>query len=190
MKRSYKGLFEDWEVAIAVKLVKKYQRDWPFLKRDGQDDLIQECLIYWIEHKPTYDSTKNASRQTYMAGVLKKHLSHFKERAYADKRKPIYLTDSIDELMDNEDSSPSAKKKIEPAILHDASIGIDLSLALNQLTSDQRLICRLLLEEDLSPNQISQKLSKHHSHIYREIRRIQLLFESAGLREYLKKNLR
>ncbi|GAG67722.1 unnamed protein product, partial [marine sediment metagenome] len=41
MTLKYKKLFQNWEIAIAKKIVYKYQEKHECLKREGFDDLLQ-----------------------------------------------------------------------------------------------------------------------------------------------------
>ncbi len=186
MSQKYKGLFEKWEEDIAGWIVGDFQRAWHLLRKDGKDDLVQECLIYWLEKKVSYDSSLGVSQKDYMRGVLKNHLWNIKDRIYAKKRKAIYDTESVDECFLDEDSATPTKKKREPAVEPGVSLKIDMALAIASLTPKQIQICKMLREEDISSLEISRRLKTHHSTIQREKRRIQKLFEQRGLRVYLK----
>ena len=185
MSLNYRGLFEGWEIAVAKKLVSDYQRNWPLLRREGFDDLLQECLTYWLKEKAGYDSTREASQKTFMGKVVRNFLSDFADKVCAQKRKLLYETESLDEYFDESENSVSDNKKYEPYVIKDNSIGIDISIAFQKLTPDQRAICEMLRDEDLSPLEISKHLKKHHSYVYREIGRIRQIFEKQGLKGYL-----
>jgi len=41
------ALFEDWEIAVAKKLVDQFKRKWRCFAKDDFEDLLQECLSHW-----------------------------------------------------------------------------------------------------------------------------------------------
>jgi len=184
---NYEGVFEGWEIAVAKKLVLEFQNKWPSLRQEGFEDLVQECLVYWFKEKSSYDPKRGASQKTFMGRIVRYFLSDFADKASAYKRKLLYETESLEEYFSNEEDSPSEKPKYIPSVTENHSISLDLASALQELTPEQRTICEMLQESDLSPLQISQQLNKHHSHVYREIERIRQLFEDKGLKVHLKK---
>lgn len=186
MSEEYKGLFESWEIAVTKKIISEFLWKYPLLKQEGFDDLVQECLIHWLSKRAVCDLGSKSKPKTYMGRVIKNYLFHIKDKVYSVKRTLTYQCQSLDEYINTDDSSAAARKKHEPSILANPSLSIDISNALQKLTSDQKAICRLLVEEGLSPLQVSQQLKKHHSHVYREIQRIRQFFEKEGLKDYLR----
>lgn len=187
---NYGGLFESWELAVAKKVINDYRKKHRCLEREGFDDLLQECLIHWLDVRDRYDPGRGASKKTYMAEVIGNVLGQLATKARTDKRKTIYESISLDQPLNDEEDSPALKDKIPqssdalPQI--DSELKIELSKAYQKLTPQQQELCRLLGEEGMSISEASRRLDKHRMIIYREIERIRELFEKDGLKDYLK----
>jgi RNA polymerase sigma-70 factor (ECF subfamily) len=182
MKLSYGNLFQDWEVGIVKKIVSEYRRKWKCLERDGFDDLVQECLIHWLDVRDKYNPNKDAAIQTFMARVIRNRLSDLVKEGSREKRKAFYQSRSLYELTD--DIASSGKNIIDDFIAEELN-----SKVLNvfeKLTLDQRKLCELLLEEDMNINKASRYFQKHRSCIYDDVKKLRDLFEKEGLRDYLK----
>ena len=187
---NYGGLFESWELAVAKKVINDYRKKYKCLEREGFDDLLQECLIHWLDVRDRYDPARGASKKTYMAEVVGNVLGQVAAKARTDKRKTIYESVSLDEPLSDEADAPTLKDKIPqsndalPQI--DSELKIELSKAYQKLTPQQQELCRLLGEEGMTISEASRRLDKHRMIIYREIERIRELFEKEGLKDYLK----
>ena len=188
MKAKYEGLFEGWEIAIAKKMVNEFQQKWRHFRKDECEDLLQECLFCWFNERDKYDPERGASKETYMSRIVKYRLLKLREKAYAEKRRLMYESESLDEYIDPDDSSPSANKKHQPSTSIEPGLGIDLAAVLKKLTPEQQQICAMLQYEDISILQISKRLKKNHNYVYREAQRIRKVFEAEGLKGYLEKN--
>jgi len=187
---NYGGLFESWELAVAKKVINDYRKKHRSLEREGFDDLLQECLIHWLDVRDRYDPGRGASKNTYMAKVIASALRKLVEKANTDKRKAIYESASLEEplnddgdeltikgkLAKDEDIPPQAKTELK----------IDISRVLQKLTPEEQKLCRLLGEEGLSINEACKYFNKHRSVVYRDVLRIRKLFEEEGLKDYLK----
>ena len=190
MSLNYGGLFESWEIAVAKKVINDYRREHEYLAREGLDDLLQECLIRWLEVRDRYDPKRGASKKTYMAEVVRNMLSKLAEKATADKRKAIYESVSLDGSLSDDEDKPALidkiaeSKDIQPQTK--SELKIELSRVFQKLTPQQQKLCTLLGEEGLSISEASKRLDKHRMIIYREIARIRELFEKEGLKDYLK----
>lgn len=187
---NYGGLFESWEIGIAKKIINEYREKYKSLKIESFDDLLQECLICWLNLRDKYDPGREASKKTFMAGVIRKELGKIAEKARADKRKTIYESVSLDSpLNDDEDSSTlkdqlPASKDTPPQI--ESDLRIELSRVYQKLTPQQKKLCKLLSEDGLNINEASKHFGKHRSNVYREVLRIREIFEKEGLKNYLK----
>ncbi len=190
MSLNYGGLFESWELAVAKKVINDCRKEQKCLEREGFDDLLQECLIHWLEVRDQYDPNRGASKKTYMAEVVRNVLGQLAEKARTDKRKAFYESVSLDEPLNAEEDSPALKDKIAasddapPQI--NSELKIELSKAYQKLTPQQQKLCKLLGEEGLTISEACRRLDKHRMIIYREIARIRELFEKEGLKDYLK----
>jgi RNA polymerase sigma factor (sigma-70 family) len=194
MSQNYKDLFNDWEIAIAKKLVWEFKENWKCLEKEDFEDLLQECLIHWLFARDTYDKTREASQKTYMGKVTRNKLTDLIRERDADKRKIDQFSSSLDEPTGNEDDSPTLIEKIAEkeagdkpsSSLTQTQLKLDLSQALHKLTPKQQKICHLLGEEGLNVKQVSESLKTPRSTIYDEIKRIQKIFINHNLKDYLK----
>jgi len=187
---NYGGLFESWELGVAKKVISDYRREHKNLEREGFDDLLQECLIHWLDVRDQYDPARGASKKTYMAEVIGNVLGQMAEKTRTDKRKAIYESVSLDEPLNDDEDSPTLKDKIAqsdgvlPQIK--SELKIELSKAFQKLTPQQQKLCKLLGEEGLTISEACRRLDKHRMIVYRELARIRELFEKEGLKDYLK----
>ncbi len=179
------GLIERWEITVTKKVVSARLLMWPSLRREGFDDLVQECLIYWLKNRGSCDLESKNKPKTYMARVLRNHLSHILERIRSSRNKPVYQSESLDDFLKDDDSATPLGNEFETRQPENPALKTDISDILQKLTADQRRICALLGEEGMSPLQVSKRIRKHHSYVYREIEHMRQLFESKGLRDYL-----
>ena len=194
MSQNYKSLFNNWEIAIAKKLVGEFQGNWKCLEWEEFEDLLQECLIHWLFARDRYDATREASEKTYMGKVIRNKLTDLIRERDADKRRIDQFSSSLDEPTGGEDDSPALIEKIEKKGAGDKSscsltqiqLRLDLSKALQKLTPKQKKICQLLGEGDLNVKQVSECLKTPRSTIYDEIKRIQKIFINHNLEDYLK----
>lgn len=190
MSLSYGSLFENWEIGVARKLINDYRRKWKCLEREDFDDLLQECLMHWLEVRSEYNPSREASKKTFMARIIRNRIINIIEKATSEKRKTIYESVSLDESINNDEDAPTLKDQIAdrqddlPQIK--AELKIELSRAFQKLTPQQKELCRLLSEEGLSINEACEHFSKHRSNVYRDVFRIREIFENEGLREYLR----
>lgn len=194
MSQNYRGLFQDWEIAVVKKLINGFQEKWSCLKREDFDDLLQECLIHWYFAKDDYDPGREASQKTFMGRIIRNKLTDLVREREADKRKIAHLTISLDEPLEDDEDSPALIDKIDDGSINDAShnhfleiqLKIDLSKALQKLTPQQKSLCRLLGEKGLTVKEASEYLKTPRSTIYDELKRIRTIFMKEGLEDYLK----
>ena len=188
-KPSYKGVFNDWEIAVAKSVIEKCRRG-SVLKIEEFDDLLQECLMHWCFVKDRYNPAKGASRQTFMARIVENKLLHINDKLTSHKR-DILKTVSLDQPISIEEDSPSLLEVIpdnKPCVSNlriTVGIKIDVSNTLQKLNPKQQKLCRLLGEEGLNIKKDSESLKIPRSTLYGEIKRIRRMFEKSGLRIYL-----
>ncbi len=194
MGQHYRVLFQDWEIAVAKKLVNEFQGKWRCLEREDFDDLLQECLIHWFFAKDDYDSTREASQKTFMGRIIRNKLTDLVRERESDKRKIAHLTVSLDEPLGDDEDSPALIDKIDEQTISDTApnpfleiqLKIDLSKALQKLTPTQKELCFLLGEKGLTVKEASDYLKTPRSTIYDELKRIRTIFMKEGLEDYLK----
>ena len=187
---NYGGLFESWELGVAKRVISDYRRKDKSLAREGFDDLLQECLIHWLDVRGQYDPARGASKKTYMAEVIGNVLGQLAEKARTDKRKAIYESISLDEPLNDDEDASTLKDKIAQSddVLPQvkSELKIELSKVFQKLTPQQQKLCKLLGEEGLSINEACKYFTKHRSNVYRDVLRIRQIFEEEGLKDYLK----
>lgn len=194
MSQNYRGLFQDWEIAVAKKLINEFQERWSCLEREDFDDLLQECLTHWYFAKDDYDPGRVASQKTFMGRIIRNKLTDLVREREADKRKIAHLSISLDEPLGDDEDSPALIDKIDDGSINDAShnhfleiqLKIDLSKAVQKLTPQQKSLCRLLGEKGLTVKEASEYLKTPRSTIYDELKRIRTIFMKEGLEDYLK----
>lgn len=189
--QNYKGLFEDWEIGVATNVVDKYRREWKCLQGDDFEDLLQECLIHWLFAKDKYDPACDASRQTFMARVLKNKVLDIIKDHERDKRKvqqnsvslfqPICEAEDASTLLEILGDDESFAERLNVNV----ELQIDLAKAVEKLTPRQRELCALLSETDSNITEISERLGVRRKQVYKEIDRIRAIFEDEGLKNYL-----
>jgi len=191
--RNYGSFFQDWEIAIAKKLVKKSCISSNMNNPDDFDDLLMECLAHWLLKRSKYNPNREASQKTFMAKVINNKLLDIAERQRTDKRKIDSLTDSLDEPIFDDSEAVTLLDKIDNKINHSPPLNLadqvelkrDLSKTLPNLTDRQRKICDLL-RQGFNIQEISKYLGTPRSSVYDEINRIRAIFENKGLKIYLK----
>lgn len=194
MSHNYRGLFREWEIAVAQKLVNECQKRWSCLEREGFEDLLQECLIHWYFVRDNYDPKREASQKTFMGRIIRNKLTDLVRERKADKRKLGHLAVSLDEPFGEEEDSTALIDQIDeqnvkssfPNLLVDIQLKIDLSRALRGLTPKQRKLCNLLGEKGLTVKEASEYLKTPRSTIYEELKRIRAIFRKENLADYLK----
>lgn len=186
----YGGVFEDWEIAIAKKLVDQFKRRWRCFAKDDFEDLLQECLSHWYFKRDTFMDSKGALKTTYMTNVLKNKLMDMVAERMAEKRKTDHMSVSLDAPISEDDETAIIDKIADKltedltSVIHVIGLKNDLAKALDKLTPQQKELCRLL-EDGMSIKEAGQKLNIHRSTVYEEIKRIAQALESDGLKNYL-----
>lgn len=194
MSQNYRGPFQDWEIAVAKKLINEFQEKWSCLEREDFDDLLQECLTHWYFAKDDYDPGREASQKTFMGRIIRNKLTDLVREREADKRKIAHLSISLDKPLGDNEDSPALIDKIDEGSINDAShnhfleiqLKIDLSKALQKLIPKQKELCLLLGEKGLTVKEASEYLKTPRSTIYDELKRIRTIFMKEGLEDYLK----
>ena len=189
MSQDYGSLFQDWEIAIAKKLVNEYQKKWACLKKEEFNDLLQECLTHWFYVKSKYNPKREASRKTFMGKIIRNKLMDLVREKDTDKRKISEHTISYDQPMGNDDDAPALIDNIGILTDIDTSpdphlkilLKIDISNVLNKLSPEHRELCTLFGEKGLTITEVSEYLNTPRSTIYDELKRIRKFFQKEEL---------
>lgn len=188
---NYKGLFQNWEVAIAKKLVYDFKEKWRCLDIDGFEDLLQECLTHWLFVKDKYDPSSEASPQTFMGQVVRNKLNDIIKDHDRQCRKGSQNAISLDEPLFDEEDAPTLLDTIaedhgcSSGLQVRAEIKIYLNRAYQRLTARQKRLCALLGENGMSIEDASKVLKAHKCTLYRDIQTIKEIFRAEKLHEYL-----
>ena len=184
MHTEYEGIFQDWEIAIARKIVNDHRRKWPSLRREDEDFLLNGCLDHWHRRRDTYREEREATMKTYMGKVLKNYLLSYLRKELAEKRKTNHFTDSLDRPLDPENPDFTLKDKVfSEQTSPDPYFLLDLKASLARLTPRQREICHLLMEKT-PKTEIAGILGLSRDTIHEEQKRIREIFRKDELEKY------
>ena len=190
---SYAELFEDWEFAIAKKLIGEYRRTWSCLEREELEDLMQECLTHWALVRDRHDAARGASQRTFMATVVRNTLRDMVRSRRAYRRRANYVAESLYEPLGGDESSPTLADELDEAAglcerrdaISRIELRLDLEKAVESLTLRQRRICRHL-RDGYSVTDLSELLKTPRATVYDELKRIRCSFAKRGLEDYLR----
>jgi len=191
MSHDYVGLFETWEIAIAKKLVREFKQTWTCLRKEDQDDLMQEVLAHWYFVKAKYDPTKEARASTFMMRVLRAKLQDIVRLLGAKKRKIDHTALSLDQPSQDEEEASILSDEIlkeeptQPESASQAELQEKMKALFRKLAPEEKKLCGLI-RSGATIKSIARKLGKHRSMIYRDMERLRKLFEAEGLKEFLK----
>ena len=62
---------ERWEMEVAKKLVREFKNSSRVLANEPFEDLLQECLLCWIDVRRTFKPGTEGPPLAYMAKVLR-----------------------------------------------------------------------------------------------------------------------
>jgi len=189
--QNYSDLFQDWEIAIATKLVKDFQSSSKWFQLEDVEDLLQECLTHWFFTKEKYDSRNEASIQTFMSKVVRNKLKDLARERKADKRKASCQAISLDKPIDPYEDSPSLIDTIESDGLSEPPQNsfnaicarLDLMKVREKLSLRQKQLFDVL--QDSKIQEASRILGILPSTIYEELKRMRAIFEKERLKDYL-----
>jgi RNA polymerase sigma factor (sigma-70 family) len=187
---------QQWEIAVAKKLIGEFRRRSRSPEREEFDDLLQECLMHWIEVRRKLRADPEGPPIAYMATVVRNKLTDLFRERDAAKRAGDYDAVSLDAPTGDSDDAPTFADLLDAARSRNASSDhgldpgdarIDVAKALRNLTPRQRRLCELLGEEGLSIKEAAEKLRIPRGTLYEEINRIRKIFADQGLGDYLRK---
>jgi len=187
MNQRYQGLFENWEIGVAVNVIREFKNQWTCLKGEDDEDLLQECLTHWFFAKDGFKEDGGASRSTFMAQVVRNTLRDIVKRYERNKRKIINKTISLDQPL-GQDENTSSLADILPCNTSgsdQSELKEILPGVLSQLSPQQRSLCEFLLEGEMSITNLGKRLGVNRKTIYREIARIKQIFVEQRLKDFL-----
>ena len=184
---------QQWEIAVAKKLVGEFRRRSRRLEREEFDDLLQDCLTHWVEVRARLTPSADDPPIAYMARVLRNKLTDLIREQGATKRGGDLDTVSLDAAFEDDDNAPTLADLIDGATSGAAGettagdgrdARIDIARAMKKLTPRQRRLCALLGEEGLSIKEAAARLRIPRGTLYEEIKRIRKVFADHGLGDY------
>ena len=192
MAFGYGDGIQQWEIAVAKKLVGEFRRRSRRLEREEFDDLLQECLAHWIEVRARLTAGPEGPPIAYMSRVVRNKLTDMLREQGATKRGGDLDTVSLDAAVGDDDDSPTFADLIDvatsgaasEAAIEDRDARIDIARAMRNLTPRQRRLCALLGEEGLSIKEAAARLRIPRGTLYEEIKRIRKVFADHGLGDY------
>lgn len=187
MNRNYTGIFDDWEIGVAVKKIQEFKGKWKCLERLEEEDLLQECLAHWLFRKDAFNPQAGAKENTFMASVTANKLMDIVREQSSDKRKINHESESLNQPIKDDEDSLTLLDVLDSG--EDFRFRLDLKIsieqAFSQLTEVQADLC-LHLSKGCSGVELAQKLGIGRATVYREMERIRNIFEKQGLKEFLK----
>ncbi|HPM42527.1 MAG TPA: sigma-70 family RNA polymerase sigma factor [Candidatus Omnitrophota bacterium] len=182
-------MFNEDELKVARCLVTEFQRKFKTLKREGYEDLLQDCLTHWLFARDKYKPGYGASVKTFMERIIKRRLINIAKEKERLKRRAFYTSVSLEELLDGGDSGFIEKflKADDEGfnLLMKSDLPIALSKAVDKLSFRQKELCRLLGEEGMNINEASKHMNIPRSTLQEEVKRIREVFRKDGLENYL-----
>jgi len=182
---------QQWEIAVAKKLVGEFRRRSRRLEREEFDDLLQECLVHWIEVRGRLGPNSDGPPIAYMTRVVRNKLLDMLREQGATKRGGDVETLSLDAALGDDDDAATFGDLIDAASIgmagedtKDRDARIDIAKAMKSLTPRQRRLCALLGEEGLSIKEAAVRLRIPRGTLYEEIKRIRKVFADHGLGDY------
>lgn len=179
---NYGTLFEKWEIETARYWAERFSG----LKGYDTDDLMQMCLVKWLE---VIRDSKSRGKK-FMTVVLRRFLLSLKQKTIRQKRRVAYESVSMDVVVGICDGKNELTLH-EVVGYPDETFGniplsLDIHRVLQKLSPAQITLCQHLMAGKLTPEQIASVLKKDKSTIYRRIEKIRQLFAKEGLMDYLK----
>jgi RNA polymerase sigma factor (sigma-70 family) len=196
MKHESGDVLQKWEIAVAKKLIGEFRRQSRSLAREDFDDLLQECLMHWLEVRRRLSPNPGGPPIAYMARVIRNKLIDLAREREAAKRQGDLDSVSLDDTLSASDDAPTFAELIDAVrsreqsaetLLSPDDARIDIANAMSKLTSRQRRLCVLLGEQGFSIKEAAERLRIPRGTLYEEIKRIRKVFADHGLGDYLKR---
>ncbi len=96
-----------WEIAVTKKLIGEFRRRSRSLYREEFDDLLQECLMHWLEVRRQLVPDPGGPPIAYMARVVRNKLIDLARERETDKRRGDQETVSLDDTVGDSEDAPT-----------------------------------------------------------------------------------
>ena len=97
---------QGWEIAVTKKLIGEFRRRSRSLYREEFDDLLQECLMHWLEVRQQLVPDPGGPPIAYMARVVRNKLIDLARERETDKRRGDQETVSLDDTVGDSEEAP------------------------------------------------------------------------------------
>jgi RNA polymerase sigma-70 factor, ECF subfamily len=162
---------------------------------DDVEDIRQDLLLDLLKRLPRYNPQRS-QRKTFIRRLIEHELAHILEARHAPCRDHRLMTDSLEDpvceedgivliLLDTLDETEvlrlqgRTRRPPEEVI----ELRVDLERLLATLTPEQREICAHLIDRTVT--EVARLLGIPRTSIQDIMQKLRVLFEEAGLREYL-----
>lgn len=192
-KNCYEGI-DDYASQIIKYKAKRLIGRFGFTESD-LEDLEQELILDLLRRLPMYNPAR-AQRNTFIARVVEHKIATIIESQKAGMRDYRLCRWSLnDRLEDEEGGSVERMETInqEDYLLRTGKLSrpldelraltIDVRRAMEQLPPELRELCRCLMSDTFT--RISRETGIPRGTIYEFIKKLRVIFEDAGLRDYL-----
>ena len=148
-----------WEIAVTRKLVGEFRRRSRSLYREEFDDLLQECLMHWLEVRQQLVPDPGGPPIAYMARVVRNKLIDLARELETDKRRGDQDAVSLDDTAGDFEDAPTYADLVDAEQRREQGdcercdpidIQIDVADVMRRLTPEQRRLCELLGAQGLS----------------------------------------
>jgi RNA polymerase sigma factor (sigma-70 family) len=190
-QKRYGDLFSDEELGVVMYLVHSYWRSnnclrWVY----EREELVQDCLIHWLDNRESYHAEMEVMRKTYMNVVVENYLRGRIRKRKAQKRRPgweaiLFSTPVADEegtdlclgdtLGGNQDLEEDLATEERAAAIKNA---------MAELTNRQRRIAKAKVD-GTSMTAVAEELGITRDTVHRDLKRICKVFEDKNLKKFL-----
>lgn len=168
------------------------------LSVEQAEDLLQECLLHWIQVRQRLSPQARDAGAKYLHRVIENFLADLTRKDLAAKRGSGIYPLSLDFPVGSmEDSDQEDATTLGQLLAEDGShaelntsqvtdLRMDLRRIVSTLTERQQILCKLLGQEGLTPAEAAQVMGVARSTVYLELTQVRERLRDAGLQSYLK----
>ena len=184
----------------AVYLIRlKTQRlaGWSAMTPDDQEDFRQELLVHMLQRLPEFDPQRGTAK-TFISRAVDNKIRNILEHRRTQKHRidnfALSLNENVgtspDSSMERIDTLDSDEHLLQSGFisrsgLETHELGMQVDEVLTRLPGYLRRLCEQLKTQTVT--QISQETGVPRHIIYKSIRKLRLIFQSAGFDEYVQK---
>lgn len=173
------GDLETWELDSVQREVAAFLRTHRFRWSDA-GDLVQECLITWLERRPTFDAGRS-SPMTYLKVVVRSRLKDLLRAELAAGQRAHREAASLDRPSSADDDDSPPLRVPDPGLnpADEAVANLSIERAGARLSSRQRAVLQGL-RDDYRVTRLADVLGVHRDTLYADLHRIREAFRREG----------